>query len=313
MTTVQAVGYLFAVCGGLWAVFYATEQVVSDEYRKDFANRVLGFDLVQLVKEWPKEILKVFDNTFGTKPLTWRFFSRSAACSIGFYILVAIAYTRISPNYEFQDILEFHDILLFSSSFKTVIKSLPYVGSVIVGLLSLFFMLTFALIANAVADYLSLLETRWMIRRLANNPTFRRIVIIILADILVTAIIFVMWSLFWLRIIDGQNPFGGNWWRDAIAITRSLNTTPSENKNFVPFIFAYYTTFATSIWVWANVAGLFFLRLIRTRYNSLWVWLRDHVLDTRQRPFLAVGYATCLCIFIFGGFAITGVAVLKSV
>ena len=233
MTTVQMVAYLFgalvAFCTTLWGAFYITEKVVNDKYRKDFAQRVLDFDLKQWAQAWPREVLNIFDNMFGTKPLTWRFFSRSAACSVGFYMLVTIVYTSIHPDHSFQKLIHAF------SGIATDIKLFPS-ESVSAGL---FFMLAFSLITNAVADYISLLETRWMIRRLENNPTFRRIAIIFLADIVVTAVIFVMWISIWflimVLIIENEDLFDSDmgWLGLSIAaltdlpilLARILNTT----------------------------------------------------------------------------------------
>ena len=314
MSMVQLFGYLVAICVSIWGVFGATEKVVCAEYRKEFAQRLREFDMKQWGREWPREVLHLFDNTFGAKPLTWRFFLRSVVCSVVFYILVAITYTSISPNYEFKEFLDFPEF-----AFPAPVSQVA----------ALSFMLVFVLIFNATADYISLLETRWMIRHLANNPSFRPMVIILLMDLIVTAVIFMLWlpiGIGLLLLI--LNTTGGLWFEisevpwylpllelSVATIFDLLTTPPSTGVNNEPVYFTFYTTFATSIWVWVNIAGLCCLGLLRNVCNPLWLWLRDTFLATNERPFLIVGYTICLCILIFGTIVIAiykGVTVLAN-
>ena len=329
MTMAQLFGYLVAICVSIWGVFYTTEQVVCAKYRKEFAQRLREFDMKHWGQEWPREVLHLFDNTFGTKSLTWRFFLRSVVCSVVFYILVAITYISISPNYGFLQFYITFLNLTEASLESSLESSLGFLLEFLLDLLEnvswvvwvtvLYVMSVFVLIFNATADYISLLETRCMIRLLANNPSFRRMVIILLADLIVTAVIFAIWLsilMLIITVIDGKDL--GWWLKTSVEVIIFLfTTTPStgeSNANNAPVYFAFYTTFATSIWVWVNIVGLCCLGLLRNVCNPLWLWLRDTFLATNERPFLAVGFTICLCV-IFGTIVIAiykGVAVMAN-
>lgn len=62
--------------------------------------------------------------------------------------------------------------------------------------------------------------------------------------------------------------------------------------------FAFYTTFFTSIWVWFFFFSTSLANLGERLGGPAWLFLRDRMLDFGQKPFLSLGYLTCIAVVL---------------
>ncbi len=133
--------YIF-ICGFVWAVFVRLEPLLKKDTRDQIASWVRGSQQRDADNRWPATFSIVFDRVFTKKHLSWSCFWRSCVASLlAVVVMTAILYM---VNSQVGDRLVENPGIL--------------VG---VGMLTGIF--------NLFPDYLSLLETRFVLRRMAKG------------------------------------------------------------------------------------------------------------------------------------------------
>ena len=100
----------------------------------------MGVEVGKKIEPWPGTFVKVFDRVFGEKHLSWKCFWRSSLASLLSVVLVSIVLFFMQPG-------------LFGMVW-TNLRDHPEVWIICV------------MIGNIVPDYLSLLESRFILRRM---------------------------------------------------------------------------------------------------------------------------------------------------
>ncbi|MCI4663892.1 MAG: SUMF1/EgtB/PvdO family nonheme iron enzyme [Neomegalonema sp.] len=179
-------------------------------------------------------------------------------------------------------------------------------------------------IANIVVDYLSLWQTRLILRWSARRLP---VPLAVLFDLILTAALFVallplgpVAFVLGLEAAQGGLPAvqaslaeDGQAWRVASEIWRSLYVFvtvgwPGEflsavageaNLPNTALLIAFFTTFTTSVWLWFALIFAPFVRLLSwTRRRGLsWLGL---AINTRKRPIAPLGYAAAALILLLG-------------
>ena len=106
-----------------------------------------------------------------------------------------------------------------------------------------------ALVVNALADYLSLLETRWLLGWLARHRPVWLQALVLLGDLAVTAAI--IWGALWAVQATGLTAFVLGEGRDGLAEVVGL---------FSPLAVFFYSSFVTSIWTWGFILSSWLMR-----------------------------------------------------
>jgi TPR repeat protein len=102
-----------------------------------------------------------------------------------------------------------------------------------------------ALVAvNILADYVSLIETRWLLERFRHVRAFAAQAMMLLADLVFTGAIALALVLVYSHLLLGEAPRA----IDVLAL-------------FSVYSIFFYSTFFTSIWAWLYCASAWFLRL----------------------------------------------------
>ena len=198
-------------------------------------------------ESWSRSFCALFDAVFGDRHFSWRCFWRSTVASLA---AVALIWTLMG-------------------------------GAGLIGLrletdLSLGRLLLYALAVNVVADYISLLETRWLLGRLHRWRGWQQALALV-ADLFVTAAI--IWAA--IRLLAG--PILG---LEPESFAEVLGV-------FSVLSVLFYSTFLTSVWSWAYVAAIGVLRLFTRAGLATW-------LDVENKPVTMLGYVLAALVFVGG-------------
>jgi len=229
--------------GLVFGAFEALERFTPDDLRQQIADRIRGTHRSPIVlprasppadaqKDTKRLALfsSLLDGFFGHQHLSWRCFLRSA--------LVSVATVTVLAAFVF----------LWGKMPGPMTDS-PETAILTFG--------AFAIPLNVLADYLSLLESRVILRRAAATSSSILVLMWLVVDVVLTAGIITVW----MAVVAAFIP---PYWSVTYLLDVFL-TIPVEAYEFarwenpigaVPF----YSTFSTSVWVWLYVAAFFMLR-----------------------------------------------------
>jgi TPR repeat protein len=177
---------------------------------------------------WSRGYLNMFDAIFGDKHLSVRCLIRSSILSVLFVSVI-------------------WGLMIWSGTISTrgSLGQWNWTEALLIGVA-----------VNMVADYVSLLETRFLLGKLPNIRNGFWQAAVLLFDLFITAaiIIAVIWVVQQLGLFSGDydDPL-------AVILAFSIFTAP------------FYSTFLTSIWTWAYVLAIWTLRLFSRFRLARWL------------------------------------------
>lgn len=168
-----------------------------------------------------------------------------------------------------------------------------YRGSEIINRVPLDALFAGPLFVNIVPDYFSLVETRYVLRYLAERPGVYRTSLLLTIDLAAT--LFISFVAFVMMMTALGVLFVGNTWEGSFANwsqffpVKMIVWEESHRKTEAWFI---YSTFLTSVWLWFFVASRSVVRLLYfvpwcVRIANRWFALDDVIMN---RPLQAMGY-----------------------
>ncbi len=185
---------------------------------------------------WSHHFCNLFDTVFGQKHLSLKCFIRSSLASL---IVVFVLY------------------FLFSSV-------LGVLGTRAFGEMDLLQALLLGAAINILPDYLSLFETRWLLKRFEKVTSIPGQLAVLVADAVFTGTIILI-GIYLFQLIRGDEPLS------AVEILGLFSV----------FSIFFYSTFLTSIWAWLYCLSTWFMRLFsRTPLKTL--------LDVEKRPMVMI-------------------------
>jgi hypothetical protein len=272
-----ALGTHIAVGGGL---FYAVVKFfdtvgdrLNEQTRLEIAVWLLDLRTAQRVEPWPATFAKVFDRVFGERHLSWKCFIRSAVCS---YIAVIVTMAcLVAAHHGLPD-----------SSWKYTLVIIVAGGSV----------------GNIIPDYISLLETRLILRWLSRSDNWLLLTTLLICDLAVT---------FTLALTGAMSAEIADyaivgWWRLGPSIWPEISGIAARKIQFTvlslwlnpgsvfdlfldPIILRVwlFAAFFTSIWLWLYAGAGFLLKGAR-RFDRLVAWMTAHM-DIEKKPLQSIG------------------------
>lgn len=235
----------------------------------------------------PEAFLRLFEAVFGQKHLSWRCFKRSAlASTIGFALILSLhhfADPTFLTNFESRE----EALLLFVFGGIAVIQ------------------------INMIGDYLSLWETRLLLRFAARVPSL--LLPIILLDTIATLIIFIFMYLIVVHsglMISGFEAGLTEFLENSIEFSKTaiehgtlglIDFSDIGFKSDRTFFFSTIlaTSYLTSIWLW--------LAVLFTPLSRLLLWSKiggltviGRLFNVNQKPFTALGFIIALLILFVG-------------
>jgi len=225
------------------------------KWLKSMAKRSVS----QTIVESPQWFIFAFDSVFGEKHLTWRCFRRSSIASIIAVFGMSIFEYFLNP-------------IAWQQYFKS--------ESVITGTLIVFVaILILALILNLVPDYVSLLETRWILNK-TKNAGIRKLLVLLILDVILTGGIFISGAIIFVLIINILQGL-------PIYLLTFRNLLDMINWLQFPVSIFFYAAYFTSIWFYFFTAASIITKMVYSlgRFGNLIV---DN-LKVDNKPFLSMG------------------------
>jgi len=235
----------------VWWFFDKFEESSSKERKKALTLWLKNDKTIDV--EWTSIFIRLFDSIFGKRPFSWSFFYRSCLVS-------GICLTFSS--------------LIIYFSFPEATSILKPEASLVYAILMVFL----GLFVNFIPDYISLVETRFVLKKFKSNSIFRIFILVLVDLVLTTAIICGTFLLFGFLLSDKEGRSG------LLELVLSL---------FLPIVI---TSYLTSIWIW-----LFFLGSLITKLLNLGSLGRNKMgkyFDIENKPFKSVGFVTVVFLTI---------------
>ncbi len=201
---------------GVAGVFYGTTRWLCDHLSAGARDTLALWLMGTAEDRWARQFCLLFDRAFGDRHFSLRCFVRSSIASI---LAVFALYLLFGPVFGFLE------------------------GRTVAGL-SLWQALLIGAAVNILPDYLSLLETRWVLQRMDRvRSVFGQAAVLVLDLAFSAAIIWGGITLF--RWAMGEAPLT---WVEMLAF-------------FSAFSIFFYSSFVTSVWSWLYCLTTWFLRL----------------------------------------------------
>ena len=212
--------------------FYGGMIWLGAHFRPEFRQSLTEWLQGHRDRSWADSFLALFDTLFDARHASARRLWRSALASV---LAVAVLYVLFA-----------HVLGLWHT--RTM------------GQLELWQALAALVMVNIVADYLSLIETRWLLERFRTVRSVAGQAALLVADLVFTGAIVLALLYAFSRLVLGEAPRA----IDVLAL-------------FSVYSIFFYSTFLTSIWAWLHCASAWFVRLF-TRLGL------GHILDVQQKP-----------------------------
>jgi len=163
------------ITSGLWFLFDIAEKSLSDTARQQL-REIFKFDAGSILKSLPSSFASLFDHIFGDNHWTPKCLAASSFFSfVGVAIITSLAVALgLLPVNFVPSILE-NPIAALSAFLFIIVTSIAY---------------------NVIPDYVSLLETRWLVGK---AQTAKNLALILVLDLALTFLIFIVWV--WLLFI----------------------------------------------------------------------------------------------------------------
>lgn len=267
---------------GLWTLvhwfFEFSEKHLDPGTRDDIALHLLEAEPPNQIEGWQKTFPGVFDAVFGERHVSWGCFWKSSLASSVFAFTLTMIY-------------------------------LVREG----GPLELHFVAVYLVVLNFIPDYVSLLQTRYLLKAVARNPSALVLLSLLLADVILTGLIFLLWvppvtELVGFVIETGEplaqaardvslpdrlREYYFDWPDDFLVEALSL----SGQNSLGIFL---WTTYFTSVWLWLYALSVLIVRTM-TRLSRGAAFLRDH-LNIEEKPLSSMGFvAGGLTAFVWWG------------
>ncbi len=255
-----------AIGGTLLAMAWKADEAISVQFKRDLGLWLDGLDpstIGRTIQRWPAHFAEFFDRVFGKKHLSWRCFFRSSLASLLAFLLCTLIFIQAAPG-DWKAFLEQFGIGAFTTLGIT------------------------AMIANLLPDYVSLLETRFMIKRMQQSASVIGLLGWILVDFLATTAVFgfflsvLIMSSFVIEI-------------DLSFLNNLLMWTlrfPVADPELRFLAIPVWTTYFTTAWIWLYFLSQFLIRLVTPLRRTL--GFLKYALPVKQKPLRAVGQVMAL-------------------
>ncbi|MBA55189.1 MAG: hypothetical protein CMK89_12110 [Pseudomonadales bacterium] len=257
-------GGLFALMTAFRMVTKNADQELGADVRDSIAIMLLDLK-PRMPGEWIQGFNRIFDLVFGEEHFRWRCFGISMLISVVFYLFFFWIYVGVL-DVEFDE---------RDSWFYFGVAPL------------------FAIMCNGLVDYISLLETRWILG--TRIPYLGKFIV----DIALTLIITFFWAVVFLFV------FSRNSLSDSIYLV--LHLAERDIKDQVLVLSVFTTSFTTSFWLWMHGLAQFIIRLIN---GSVWMVQK---LNIEAAPVRALGIVINANILLLGSLCFLVYILFESV
>ncbi len=275
-----------AVTVAVVALFWNADGAISKEFREDIRDRLVRIDLDVSGVNWVDVFNRLVDWIFGPRLISLRAVLISFLVSIAFVLLFSVVLLLVVADQSGEWLTE--DLLM------------PLIAITLIGAL-----------LNPVIDFVSLLQTRWILRinEIWSGSMLNKIAALIL-DFIATLAIFtigfgIVTELFFSLLSGGINLFEDVLWVDIVdVVLAALLFGDGVPEDAIASVFLY-STLMTSIWLWLFIAGAFVIRNAARFQRGVQV-LR-YALPINEKPMRSIGMVagmiTALGFLVYGLFS----------
>ena len=276
------------LAGIVWKFFERVEAVLTEQTKLEIAVWLLGVKVGEKVEPWHETFAKMFDRVFGTKHLSWKCFWRSCIASYGalFLVLVLDWFVHDSSGVVYDPSGHPH---ISPTAITSVFSDIFY------GRAAVAWLLPISLVANLGPDYVSLLESRWMLRQVKHctvRATIVRLVLDLVLTIVIAAIATYVGQVL-LNLVYGS--------RTSADVLFAIPSTREVTMSFPHSMFSnwfvaslsysgflwFFPAFFTSIWLWLYAGSGFLLKAAR-RFDIGFDWF-NRKFDIEKKPLQSIG------------------------
>jgi len=262
-------------------LFWKADEAFSEEFKKVVSNRLKRMDFERATAGWPGAFTRLFDRLFGKRHLSWHCFLRSCiASSISVLLLTLITLTF---NQElFVMVMEFKELFIFFPLGAFVFNFLP--------------------------DYVSLIETRYVLKWMSTHSSNWTLGALLLFDVFATFLIFWAFGLVGSSIFISASE-GGLYILNVSEFLELVHFAiwPGGDVDGSMYAVFFYSTFITSIWAWLYASSEAAVRLAMRFRNG--VRILQWALPIETKPFRSIGEVAALFVCV-SYWVIAGIASL---
>ena len=265
------------VMGGLWVLFSRSDKVASPDAKKAITRWLKNVKLESTPTTWPSTFADVFDSIFGKKHLSWHCFWRSCVASCIAVLVMTFIWAALRPLHARDQMEGF-----VSEPGDFVPWVFLFAG------------------VNLLPDYVSLLESRYIIRRMsAVQHSPGRILLLLALDVVLTvSIFFAAFFLFFAFRAIYSLKFSAEGALVVVAILigevlSDMVLLSSEETSLSWGIF-FYSTFFTSVWVWLYAISGLAVKV--GEYFGITVSRIRWFLDIENKPLHSLGVISMLLV-----------------
>lgn len=245
-------GITIGYWGGLCAcasTIYALGVFLSSHICQEKKDNVALWLWGEYQTTWSSQFCDVFDSVFGEKHLSWKCFFRSCLVSI---ISVLFVYFLLNTGFD-----------IFGE------------GKRVLGAVTLQELFIYGALLNFIPDYISLFETRWLLKRFSYSDSFIAQVVMLLLDLIFTLVIISIYITLTLLV------FGVD-----VSVMKMVAV-------FSEYSIFFYSTFSTSLMALLFCVSTWVMRL--TSKTNLGHWL-----EIEDKPLRQIGAISAFFILIIG-------------
>ena len=288
-------GSVAAIAGVVWLVFDRLEALASKPARTSLTAWLTRASLSPRLQRWPETLVRTFDMLFGERHLSWKCFFRSCIASItAIVLLLSITFAA--------------DTRLFALLYRIFDPELP--SEIRMLLISM-------TVGTLIPNYISLLQTRFMLRFMEAKQSMFWQFGLLLSDFVLTTLLarFSVIFVFTVAMISVSaalnadvsfTALAGEWRRQLSGIML--------NPHYIPGVLSlragispsgqievstgpwFYASYVTSVWIWLYLAAGVCIRGA-TRFDRLTIRLR-WLLDIKRQPFRCLGAVSAALIVL---------------
>lgn len=281
---------------GFQAFFGKLEDMASPQAKRDISAWLKNTSVSGHLSTWPRQFATLFDNVFGRKHWSLRCFFRSCVASIFAVVIMVVAWSLINPLdaatlFARHPMQELYDQLTpdqrqyLATSFA---GRLCFSTGIIAGIIILLSLI------SIVPDFVSLLESRYMIRLMERTKRTYIIGTLVISDLLLTITIFLTFILVYsgFRAFSAPGEFNENYEFVVSELFNSQNyvhlfSLKGMVNGGVPASVFFYSTLFTSVWVWLYAISIFTIRAANSA-GPLFRWVM-WFLDIDEKPIRSIG------------------------
>jgi hypothetical protein len=299
--------------------FKFVEEKLTDDTKLEIAVWLLGVKVGQKVEPWPETFARVFDRVFGNRHLSWKCFWRPCLATLIASVICIGLLAYLEPFAVAKPTLSVRSYYLSLPVFSVEATALPL----------------------CLVDYVSLFETRFALHLLRRWSSSASIVILLLADLIVTgATGFISYDVTWLggtlhpfqtytQIVVAQEEALSLWKNElrsdyqsasqgrkgtslpnVIKEIKRLRATQEAIPRRALYMFEsmWFPCFFSCLWLWLYAGSGFLLKAAR-RFDIGFDWF-NRKFDIEKKPLSSIGLvAGALVAVIYWGAVIVSLII----